>query len=149
MKYLIGIGTFMAWDDSIGLRIAEHIAETGKDDGFKTIVLAGTLIDLVDYVREADMLLLVDSAHMGAKAGEYRFFNPGEVNSMKDGGLGDSHSSDLMAVLDIAQSVGVSLEGVTIMGIEPERVDAGDGLSDALSRRFDEYEKEAVAFMES
>lgn len=45
MRYLIGIGTYMGLDDSIGLRIAEEVAARGLDRGFRAIELPGNLLD--------------------------------------------------------------------------------------------------------
>ena len=54
VRYLIGIGNYYGRDDSIGLRIAEHIGESGLDRGFRAVDLGGNLLDLVHYLDAGD-----------------------------------------------------------------------------------------------
>jgi hydrogenase maturation protease len=148
MRYLIGIGTYMGLDDSIGLRIAEAIGEDGLDHGFQSIDLGGNLLDVLHYLGpETGQVLLVDTARMGLDAGEYRFFTADQVITRKELPGFSTHEDDLMKVLEFARSLEMPLPPITIMGIEPERIAAEEGLSPALERRFDEYVEAAVTFM--
>lgn len=149
MNYLIGIGTYTAWDDSIGLRIAETLAETERDEaaGFRAIDLGGTLLDVLGYLDGAEKLLVVDTALMGEEPGTYRFFKPGEVVDRKQLEGASTHEGNLMSVLRLAQSMGTSIDPVTIMGIQPESSRVGTGLSAALEQNLSEYLNAAVQFM--
>lgn len=149
MRYLVGIGTFMAQDDSVGLRIAEHIAESGLDEGFDAIVLAGSLIDILGYLDESERVLIVDSAHMGKQPGDWRIFKYDEVEDEKQLPGASTHEGDLIPILHLAGSVGLSADNVAIMGIEPETADPGEGLSDTVAARFGEYVEAALAFMKA
>lgn len=147
MRYLIGLGTYAAWDDSVGLRIAERIAEEGLDDGFTAIELGGNLLDLVHYLGgDAEVVLLVDCARMGLEPGAYAFFTPEQVATRKALAGFSSHEGDLMNVLELARAMG-PLPPVTIMGIEPAEVREGVGLSSAVEMRIGEYVGAAVKFM--
>lgn len=149
MKYLIGIGTYSATDDSIGLRVAEAIAERGLDRGFQSIDLAGNLLDLVHYLEDAsEGVLVVDAARMGTRVGEWAFFTPAEVGSEKQLARRSTHEGDLLQALELADSLGVDAPTVTIMGIEPEQTGPGMALSAALEGRFEEYVEAAIQFME-
>jgi len=146
VRYLIGIGTYTGFDDSIGLRVAEAVAERGLDRGFRAIELGGTLLDLVHYLDEgAEAVLVVDSARMGLTPGAFAFFKPEQVESRKSLAGFSTHEADLLQVLDLAGSV-AKRAAVSILGIEPESVRSGIGLSNALETRFDEYIAAAVGF---
>ncbi|TLM77474.1 MAG: hydrogenase maturation protease [Actinobacteria bacterium] len=150
MRYLIGIGNYHAGDDSIGLRIAEAIAEEGLDGagGFTAIDLGGNLLDLVHYLGEdSEAVLVVDSARMGSAPGEYAFFTPEQVATRKASGGLSTHEGDLVKVLEFAEATGASTGAVTIMGIEPAEIRAEPGLSEPLTARFREYVDAAVAFL--
>lgn len=148
MRYLIGIGTYFGRDDSIGLRIAEHIAEVGLDQGFRSIDLGGALIDLIHYLRDdAERVLIVDTARMGMAPGEYVYFEPDQVRTRKSLAGISSHEDDLLKVLEFAEATGGPLPALTIMGIEPAELADEPGLSVELERRFDEYVAAAVQFM--
>lgn len=147
MQYLIGVGTYAAGDDSIGLRIAESIAEDGLDRTFRAVELGGSVLDLVHYLDEdTGRVLIVDSAKMGVGAGEYRFFGVGEIATRKELAGFSTHEGDVMKVLELARSLGRPLPAITFLGIEPAELGEGMELSATLRERFDEYVEAAVAF---
>ncbi|MHB9002524.1 MAG: hydrogenase maturation protease [Coriobacteriia bacterium] len=147
MRYLVGIGNYMALDDSIGLRIAETIAEEGLEAGFHAIELGGNLIDLVHYLSsDAEAVLIVDTACMGLEPGEYTFFTPEQVESRKELAGFSTHEGDLLKVLALADTLN-KLPPITIMGIEPADMRGEAGLSPSLEARFREYIAAAVAFI--
>lgn len=147
MRYLIGIGTYLGLDDSIGLRIAETIAEEGLDRGFTAIDLGGNLLDLVHYLGEGtEEVLVVDCARMGLEPGAFAFFTPDDVATRKDLAGISTHEGDLLKVLELAASLGTPLPSVTVMGIEPAEVREETGLSPALEARFREYVDAAAGF---
>ncbi|MGV8084062.1 MAG: hydrogenase maturation protease [Coriobacteriia bacterium] len=155
MRYLIGIGTYAALDDSIGLRVAETIAEERLDEagdgggaggaGFRAVELAGGLVDLIGYLgEETEAVLVVDAARMGLAPGEWRFFSAADVETRKELSGLSSHEGDLMKVLAFAETLGRPLPPITVLGIEPEETGGGFGLSASLEARFREYVEAAV-----
>jgi len=147
MRYLIGVGTYMGLDDSIGLRIAEAIAERGLERGFRAIELHGNLLDLLHYLDAGtDTVLVVDSARMGLAPGEYRFFSPEDVVSRKKLDGISTHEGDLLKVLDFASEIIVTPPLITLLGIEPAEVAPEIGLSSELEERFPEYLEAATGF---
>ncbi len=147
MRYLIGIGTYMGLDDSIGLRIAEAIAERGLERGFRAIELQGNLLDLLHYLGDdTEAVLIVDSAHMGLEPGGYRFFSPDDVVSRKRLDGISTHEGDLLKVLDFARELNVTPPPITLLGIEPAGQAPEMGLSAELEERFCEYLDAATGF---
>ena len=149
MRYLIGIGTYTGFDDSIGLRVAEAVAEGSLERGFRVVELGGDLIDLVHYLgADTESVLIVDSARMGLSPGDYAFFTPEQVVSRKVVAGFSTHEGDLLGVLGLAAGLGQPVPEVTIMGIEPHVVRPGTSLSETLEKRFPEYVEVAVSFFE-
>lgn len=147
MRYLIGIGTYMGLDDSIGLRIAEAVAERGLDRGFQAIDLPGNLLDVLHYCDpDTEAMLVVDSARMGLEPGEYRFFSAEDVITRKTLDGISTHEGDLMKVLELARELGLAIPPITLLGIEPAEIAPEMGLSAALGQRFEEYVAVAVAY---
>jgi hydrogenase maturation protease len=147
MRYLIGIGNYGAFDDSIGLRVAEAISERGLDRDFAAIELGGNLLDLLHYLgEETERVLIVDTARMGVAPGEFAFFEPEQVESRRDLAGFSTHEGDVMKVLALGASLGQPLAPITIMGIEPARIAEEIGLSAPLAARLEEYVAAAVAF---
>ncbi len=147
MRYLVGIGNYSGWDDSVGLRVIEAVVEAGLDRGFTAIELGGNLIDLVHYLDAGtECVLVVDSARMGRTPGEYVFFTPDEVTSRKGLAGFSTHEGDLLKVLGLAGSLGQALPPITVLGIEPGTITTGIGLSQSLADRMEEYVRAAVSF---
>jgi hydrogenase maturation protease len=148
VRYLVGIGNYNGFDDSIGLRIAETIGERGLDRDFRAIDLGGNLLDLVHYLgADSEGVLVVDSARMGRTPGEWLFFEPAEVTTRRATGGLSTHEGDLLKVLEFAVALGEPLAPVTIMGIEPAQIRDEAGLSPELAARFEEYVAVAVGFL--
>lgn len=148
MRYLVGIGNYYGFDDSIGLRVAEAIGDRGLDRGFRAIDLGGNLLDLVHYLgAEVEQVLIVDSARMGSAPGEFAFFTPDDVTSRKHTPGFSTHEGDLLKVLEFAESLGEPLAPITILGIEPAETKMEPGLSAQLEERFEEYVDAAVSFV--
>lgn len=149
MRYLIGIGTYAGFDDSVGLRVAEAISAEGLDREFRAIELGGKVIDLVHYVDEqTEAVLIVDSAKMGLEPGEYAFFTPEQVDTRKRLPGVSTHEGDVLKVLELAASLGRPLPPVTFLGVEPADIHNEIGLSPALESRLAEYIEAAVRFFD-
>lgn len=149
MRYLIGIGNYYGRDDSIGLRVAEHIGEAGLDEdaGFRAIDLGGNLLDLVHYLdAQTEAVLIVDAAKMGLEGGAHAFFTPDQVATRRSHAGLSTHEADLIKVLEFARALGTPMPPVTILGIEPVELADEPGLSSVLEARFEEYVSAAVGF---
>jgi hydrogenase maturation protease len=145
VKYLIGVGNYTAGDDAIGLRIVEEIATKGLEHGFRAIDLSSNSLNLVSYLApDTEAILIVDSAKMGLAPGEVRFFGPDEAATKKGLAGFSTHEGDVMGVLELARAVGYAVPRLRFMGIEPERVDAGTGLSATIGDRTDAYVAAAI-----
>lgn len=149
MRCLIGIGNYSGYDDSIGLRVIEAVAEAGLDRGFTAIELGGNLLDLLHYLDEGvDCVLVVDSARMGKAPGEYALFTPEAAITRKELAGFSTHEGDLLKVLELAGSLGRPLPPITVLGIEAETITTGIGLSRTLEARLGEYVAAAVGFFD-
>ena len=145
MRYLIGVGNYTAFDDSVGLRLIEHIAEHGLDKGFRAIDLSGNTVNLLNYLEKGtEHILIVDSAKMGRQAGEYEFFRPEDVETKKELSGLSTHEGDLLKVLEFARELKYHIPPITFMGIEPETIKNEMGLSGALQSRLVEYAEAAI-----
>jgi hydrogenase maturation protease len=146
VRYLIGVGTYAAGDDAIGLRIVEEIVEKGLDQGFRAIDLSSTALNLLVYLTpETEAVLIVDSAKMGMAAGEARFFAPDAIETRQQHAPVSTHESGVSDALALAVAMGWSLPRIGIMGIEPGTLEPKIGLSAALGDRLSGYVARAIA----
>jgi len=145
MRYLIGAGNYTAFDDSIGLRIVEWIAEQGLEKGFRAIDLSGNTLNLFTYLEKpTEHILIADSARMGKRPGAYAFFKPEDVRTKKKLAGMTTHEGDLLKILEFARQMRYHIPPITFMGIEPQEFKNEIGLSEALARRLPEYARAAI-----
>lgn len=139
---VIGLGNVDRKDDGVGVIIAEALKEeldSGAwvpDTDRELAVVAAGADSLLAAAHAADgrWVILVDAAHMGLAAGEYRMFTPAEVElSARGDGLAP-HDADLAEALHLVSNLGCA-ERVRIMGIEGKDMGDGRGLSRPLQAR--------------
>ena len=146
MRYLVGVGNFCAWDDSIGLRVVEHIVAHGLEKGFRAIDLSGNVLNLINFLeRDTEHILIVDSARMGRRPGDFEFFKPEDVETKKELTGLTTHEGDLLKILQFARELRYHIPPITFMGIEPQDTRNEMGLSPALGARLAQYATAAVA----
>lgn len=140
MRYIIGLGSYSQADDSIGLRIVEHIAQNDLERGFEAVSLGDEGMSLLFYLNnETEKIVLVDAVDLGLPPGEHRLFRPEEVESRKELNRLTTHESDILTILRFAESLGYSIPPITVLGIQPADLGPGMELSPALQERFDTY----------
>ncbi len=75
MRYIIGVGNSAMSDDGIGLRIVEHLARAGLEQGFEAAAIADEGTRLFFYLTEdTEKIVIVDAVDMGLEPGDYRLF---------------------------------------------------------------------------
>lgn len=145
MRYLIGLGNYLAGDDGVGLHVVEHVVANGLDRGFTAVDLATNALDIVSHLGpETEAVLVVDAAYLGLEPGEYRIFAPEEVETQKKLAGFSTHEGDPLKVLDLARAAGLRIPAFAVMGIEPCGVEHGAALSERLRARLPEYARAAV-----
>ena len=145
MRYLIGVGNYMAGDDAVGPRVVEYVTVNGLDSGFEAVDLSTDAMSLVAYLDDqTEALLVVDAAQLGLDPGEYLIFTPDEVETQKELSGLTTHEGDVLKVLDMAAAAGYPIPRVAIMGIEPYSMDGSIELSEGLAARLPEYAAAAV-----
>jgi hydrogenase maturation protease len=146
MRYLLGLGNYAMGDDSIGLRIVEHIAEHDLDRGFEAVEVANNgMLVLTYFTAETDLLVVVDAVRFGGAPGDFTVFSPGEVETRKITGGISTHEGDILRLIDLAEQIGQPIPPIRILAIEPASMAMDATLSPALEARFEAYVQAALA----
>jgi hydrogenase maturation protease len=145
MRYLIGIGHYYSGDDAVGARVVEEVAARGLEEQFRAINLSANSLNLISYlVPETEAILIVDSARMGLQPGDVRFFGPEQVETAKNLPGISTHEGDVLKVIELARAMRYVVPKLRFMGIEPEIIESGTGLSRTLLENLDAYVAAAV-----
>ena len=142
MRYIIGIGNYSMADDGVGLRVVEHIIQNGLDKGFEAVDIADEGMRLLFYLKdETERIVLIDAVNLGLAAGEFRLFEPKDVETTKETQGLTTHEGDILKILKFARNLNYPIPHITILGIQPGNLEPGMELSPALQERFDTYLK--------
>jgi len=145
VRYLIGLGNYLAGDDGVGVHVVEHVVAHGLERGFTAVDLATNALNMVSYLgSETEAVLVIDAAHLGLEPGEFRIFAPDEVETQKELAGFSTHEGDPLKVLELARTAGYAIPPFAVMGIEPHGVEHGSPLSESLRARLPEYAAAAI-----
>ncbi len=139
-RYLIGVGNETMTDDGVGPRIAEAVSDQAGEHGFETVVVGHDAVGILAYFDEAtERIVFVDGVRMGKAPGDWACFSPDDVESQKQLDRLTTHEGDILRIVEMGRRLGCPIPPITIVGIEPERMEPGLELSSTLEARFGEY----------
>jgi len=137
---VLGLGNPLMSDEGIGGFLIEALSK--KQDNFPDVefIDAGTGgMSLLHLIADRDKVILVDCAYMNTEPGTIKKFTPQQVKSVKNLAHQSLHEADVLKIIDISRELDQCPRQIIIFGIEPERVELGHKLSDALSSRVSDY----------
>ncbi len=148
---MAGLGNPLRGDEGVGVRVVEALARrAGAQVGVAGpgpvayLDLGTGGMRLIDALAGARKAVIVDCARMGRAPGAIARFTPESVRTRKPVPALSMHGGDVMAVLSLAERLGLSADEVVVFGIEPASLAYRDTLSPALAARLEAY-ADAVA----
>ena len=137
---VVALGHPFRGDDGVGLKVLELLREDKRlPKDVDLIDAAGSSMAAFHALSGRRKVLFIDCASMGGEPGECRLFRPSDVATRKTLAGLSLHEGDLLQTLEAALQLGDTAEEVLILGIEPQDVGMGAGLSEALQKRLSEY----------
>lgn len=137
---VIGVGNELMGDDSIGPHIARSLLERKVlPDEVMVIDEGRGGMRLVHHIKDVEKLIVIDAADIGKAPGEFKVFRPEEVETIKDLSGTNIHEWDLLKMLELSKMLGECPDDIRIIAIQPAYMELGEGLSDILKNRVDEY----------
>ena len=130
---VIGVGNPLIGDDGAGVRVVERLR--GRvPDGVELIDGGTEGLGLICWFEGVDRVVLVDAVRMGSAPGTVAVLDPARLRSLRrGGGRVSSHWTDVLEVIAAAARLGFEPR-LDIVGIEPQSLDVGTGLSEAAAR---------------
>jgi hydrogenase maturation protease len=137
---VLGLGNPLMADEGVGVYLIERLVKSAAEYPAVDFVDAGTGgLTILYHLEDRHKAILIDCAFMDEPPGTIRRFTPDEVRSTKVLVHQSLHELDLMRVIAMAHELGQAPQEIVIFGIQPERIELGQGLSPTLMDRMDEY----------
>jgi hydrogenase maturation protease len=134
---VLGIGNLLMKDEGIGVHLVQKLEEMGSHSNV-TFIDGGTNPDTLFLLyNDIDKLLIIDAAKAGGTPGTLYRFTADEIE------LGSApislHELGLANGLQMMELLNNKPESITIIGIEPEKIDFGLELSPQIKRNIPLY----------
>ena len=129
---IIGVGNSAAADDGAGPAVIEELRKHPLPDGVDAVSVGADALAVIEYLEEDADVIIVDAVRMAQRPGKVLTF-PAEDAKVKIKadtfslhGIGLAHAFELAKRLKLPAMV-------TIVGIEPETVEPGQPMSQAVT----------------
>lgn len=129
-KGVIGLGSSVRGDDGISEVLIRKLGEENFSSDVEFINIGMGSVKALHVLRRLDKAIILDAVFFGGDPGEYVFFDPEEVKSLKRSK--NPHDSTLFEVLELSRKMEELPEEIQIMGIQPKDVSLKEGLSPEL-----------------
>lgn len=121
-QLVLGCGNLFAADDAIGLKVVQYLKDHLKSEvpANTALIEAGMPgLNLLDFWRAGDRVILVDAVHSGMPVGTVQRFELKDITTRARGKLvRDAHGLGILDALDLARLTGSLPASLTIIGIE-------------------------------
>jgi hydrogenase maturation protease len=130
---ILGAGNPLMKDDGIGVHIAHKLEKLEMPEGVKVLDVGTRGFVLVDLMREAPKVLLIDAVEMGQEPGTVKIFTCRDIMGDREKRGFSLHEIGLPQVLLLAELQGIAPE-VVIVGVQPKDLGWGAGLSPEVQK---------------
>jgi hydrogenase maturation protease len=129
---VIGVGSPLMGDDGVGVMAVERLREeVGSVEGVAFLDGGTWGMQLLPAIEDADRLLVLDAIRDGGPPGAVVRLEKDEIPRLLYQKV-SPHQIDLREVFAVAELRGTFPVEAVALGIEPDRVELRDGLSEAV-----------------
>lgn len=130
---IIGVGNPFRSDDGIGPAIIKILQAENNPDF--VLVDGGTDgLALLDQLAEYEKSIIIDAVQMLEAPGVVKSFTPAEAKIKIKSDVLSTHGLGLAETLKLVDELNIKTK-IKIIGIQPQNVDFGDGLSDEIKNQ--------------
>ena len=125
-----GIGNVLLQDEGIGVYLVRKLKK--EISGIQTVEIGTEMWKLSLICEKVKNLLIVDAVNYGEKPGSCYFFSEFEISDSSF----SLHDKNFLSEILILKNLKGYPENFYIFGIEPFKVEWGEGLSDFMKEKF-------------
>ena len=137
---VLGLGNLLLSDDGVGPVLVEQLANTAEDwNGRVEFLDGGTQgLALLGQISGRQALIIVDALKTGAPAGTIHRLTLNDLREVTPGRGNSGHEGNAGELLAAAQLLDQLPERLFVVGVEPERIATGIGLSARVQAALDD-----------
>ncbi len=131
-KLILGCGNLLLQDEGVGVHLIEYLKDKKLPADVELLDGGTAGFALVDFIRGAEKVVIVDAVKGGGEPGEIYCFGAEDFET-EDSPKTSLHDITLKDVFAMAKKLG-PLPEIRIIGIEPKNIDYGTELSAEIKR---------------
>ena len=136
---ILSVGNILELDDAVAIYATSYLQKNYLFDPAIQIIDGGVEgINLLNLFIENDSILIIDAIDIDDKAGSIYHIPSSELSGygINSGG---AHEVGVLQCLDILELMGKPLPKSSVLGIVPQKVEVGIGLTPTLKTEFKNY----------
>jgi len=131
-KLILGCGNLLLQDEGVGVHLIEYLKDKELPADVELLDGGTAGFTLVDFIRQAKKVVIVDAVKAGGKPGDIYCFGAEDFET-EDSPKTSLHDITLKDVFAMAKKLG-PLPQIRIIGIEPKNIDYGLELSPQIKQ---------------
>ncbi|MGA3175860.1 MAG: hydrogenase maturation protease [Candidatus Acidiferrum sp.] len=141
---VLGLGNTLLSDDGVGPALLDYLSSSAQRwEGQVEFVDGGTQgLALLGRLSGRRALIIVDAVKTGAPPGTIHRMTLGGLRNANPGRAGSAHEGNAGELLAAAQLLDELPNRLFVVGVEPEKIATGHGLSAPVKRALPEASKE-------
>ncbi len=134
---ILGIGNILWADEGFGVRVVQTLQQSHHFPSWVTLMDGGTQgLGLIPYVREADILVIIDAVDFQLQPGTLVELRDDEVPAYLGAKKMSLHQISFQEVLALCRLLGNCPDRLLLIGVQPETLeDYGGSLSPVVKGR--------------
>lgn len=146
---VLGLGNLLLGDDGAGLRLLAELERRRNWGPGIEFVDGGTQgLALLGYLSGRRALLLLDAVALGAAPGTVHLLRTAELEALGAARATTAHEGSARELLAAARLLGECPAEIVVVGVEPEQVRTGIGLSPVVEQAIQLAAERAAAILE-
>jgi len=151
---VLGLGNLLLSDDGVGLRLLESLRKDGLGEGYGhdgavEYVDGGTQgLALLGCLEGRESVLVLDAVNFGAAPGTVHVLKGKVVEQLRARRASTAHEGGAIQLFEVANVLRLGWYELALVGIEPEKVRTGIGLSPSVEQSMGEAVKRAKEIIE-
>ena len=136
---LIGLGNILLQDEGVGVQAVEALRKSFDFPEDVRLIDGGTLgLDLLPFIEGMEKILFVDAVDLQKEPGTIAILEDEDLPSFLEPKL-SLHHVGLSDLLFASSLMGIRPPKITLMGIQPEKVEVGLDLSIRVTENFEKF----------
>ncbi len=135
---VLGIGNILMRDEGIGVRLSEAVMVAHDWPSEIEFIDGGAGgLNLLNFIEQAQAMLVFDAADMNLPAGEYRIIEPDQIVDDTPTHRISLHDEPFIETLKLCEQFTRRPDFVKIFAVQPKDIDFGREFSDEMQAAFD------------